>query len=435
MQLPIIEKISDGLREAEILFLSKCKKLDIEYDLQCDTPKIRGYEIRDKNLAKSFVDLITDLPKDIIMTINDEDPLSDLDGILKKRRGGFIISFHDKPIIDTSEENEEPISDSGHWQLLTDKDKKKRRPKMSFLQDDDAKKVDSGNTMAQQGHKMKELDASGFSEDQYKSPTSKHRRSQAPFRSSFDPKSARSFGGITEQKYPSDNKREFNKLPSIAGQMIPPYLEPSSSVASVGAVKSGSPEIPVGRDGKSNKSLPKQSITSKDPGERRKPKYRSDLTDILTSRYESPMDIEEQIDMALEDSQPRTRIGRTTDPSLYTRQIQLTRAVPNPSNEPSEKIAPEDETTVVPDDVAARERRGDISVDNPHFQVGAAGIRPQSTGSAKDAGGSAPISNVSIQKTGPGAFFPDKVTVTKSELPLPSRVLKSKKKIRLRGIA
>jgi len=422
MQLPITEKISDGLREAEKIFLAKCQTLNTPYDLQCDTPTERGYEINDKSLMKSFMDLVTELPDTVIMTINGVDPYS---SEIPPRRNGFMVAFHEKPISD------------GHWKLLTDKDKKSHK-KMSFLHDDDADKVDFGDTLAQHGKKVKELNASGYAEDQYKNPTSRHRRAQAPFRSAFDKKNAKSFGGVCEEKYPSEKKGQFRKIPSIAGQMIPPYLEPSSSVATVGAAKVGGfPEVPIDRDGRSNKIPPKKSITSKDPTERAKPKYRADLTDVLSSKYESPFDLKEQIEVALEDSQPRTRIGRTTDPALYTRQ-QPIKNVPNPCNEPSQKITPNESgaADVERDDVASRERQGEFEVDNPHFQVGMAGVRPQTP---LNSGG--PVSNINTaQKAGPagaGAFFPNKITVTKSptQLPTPASPVLKSKRLRLRGIA
>lgn len=64
-------------------------------------------------------------------------------------------------------------------------------------------------------------------EDQYKSPTGKHRRQQSMYRSSFS--RSKTFGGL----------KEAQNL-NIAGQMIPPQIEPSSSLGTVSAARSTS---------------------------------------------------------------------------------------------------------------------------------------------------------------------------------------------------
>jgi len=325
------DDIPEGLKQAEREFIKKCSDLDIEYDLQCDIPTERGYVITRTDLLPEFKKL--DIPNNIMMTFNGADPNSDLPG----RRGGVLISFKLKPIND------------GHWSLVTDKDKETRSPKMSFLQDKDAEKVRQGKTIYQKNKKIEEI--LDMMEDQYKNPTGKHRRKQSTFPSSFH--KSKSFGGITE--------------------MIKPQLEPDTNIATTGGANRTSDYS----NETSKKTLPKDY------------KKRKDATDIeLLSKYDKVTDYVESVDSIIERTIPRRKLGHVDDNAV--RPMELSKVVPDPSNEPNSRIA--------------------ADLKPPPFQIGMAAIRPQGITTS-----SGPVSNVATPKTLGGIpFSPNKVIVIKS---------------------
>lgn len=357
----------DSLNEIEALFLQRCDVFGIESDLQVDTNVEKAYLVPIDQKDK-FFKLEDDIPDDIIMTFNGSD---DIHGNLPKRRDGVLISFKKSVLND-------------YWQHVTDKDKKKRSPRMSILLDKDAEKVDRGETLAQAGKPFDEellitLDSkykshvNKYVEDQYKNPTGRQRRKQSSFPSSFS--RSMSFGGIKE--------------------MVAPHLEPDTNI---GVPGTGANTVSDFSNATKKKTQPK-------PYNKRK-----DITDLeMIGKYKKVTDFAEDIFDILERTIPRHKLSHPDDPGLTHRSIEKS-VVPDPTHEPEQSIDVTDVTNSFDSPLHTNDN-DEIIKNNVSFQFGAACIRPQ-----KLTNGSGPISNVSISKgsNGVGSFAPDKITVLKS---------------------
>ena len=168
-----------------------------------------------------------------------------------------------------------------------------------------------------------------FGEDQRKSPTGKHRRSQSMYPSSF--KKSKTFGGVGE---------------TVHGNMIPPQIERSTNVGLASADRTTT------------------------PGEQKKMKtQRKDLTDVpLVPPDLAAEQMIDRIDILIERTVPGTRIGRVRDNSrrsLVTKKIvpaqeaaKVSRAGEDELDMSVDLTSPfEVSENVIPDDEASKEKR------------------------------------------------------------------------------
>ncbi len=274
------EDVDDSLKDIFVNWDTFCKENGIFYDIVSDEANIQGYLLLDKEHADKVRDYIGKKAEenDVHMEVD------------KDRRHGVLFTF-----------TIASINDDGHWQLLS---KKPKRSEMTmFANKSDAKKVDSGKSLAHQGgfkdkinsilrpideseeyaptersilkgnqnvvvHKLmrqlmqqdsmltsleakkkaEELYARGIKdlfEDQYKSPTRRMIQKQTAFRSSFN--KSKSFGGV--KKYIGESRELL--------EMEPPKIEVSSNVGLVSANRVPFPT----RDENPNIRVARQDLT------------------------------------------------------------------------------------------------------------------------------------------------------------------------------
>jgi hypothetical protein len=234
------EDVDDSLKDIFVNWDTFCKENGIFYDIVSDEANIQGYLLLDKEHADKVRDYIGKKAEenDVHMEVD------------KDRRHGVLFTF-----TITS------INDDGHWQLLS---KKPKRSEMTmFANKSDAKKVDSGKSLAHQGgfkdkinSILRPIDESDdipeksilksiHNEDQYKSPTRRMIQKQTAFRSSFN--KSKSFGGV--KKYIGES-RELLEMES-------PKIEVSSNVGLVSANRVPFPT----RDENPNIRVARQDLT------------------------------------------------------------------------------------------------------------------------------------------------------------------------------
>jgi hypothetical protein len=309
----------------------------------------------------------------------------------------------------------EDIAEDGHWDLLSPK--RKRSEFTLFANRKDASRVRAGKTMYQgyykKAKKESEENTAGplseeeiaflkqvFEEDQYKVPTRRMIRKQSAWPSSFGP--TRSFGGISRYNHKTGKKvvREQtplrNRLDSIAGQMIPPTLEPPSNVGIVGASKTAFPtkdQDPTVRAGRKDLT----DIPTKPPF---KPPKLAGLSQPLDKKIKDAI----QARLKRESTIPGTRLGRTNERAkrtLVTGKLvpDATRTAENPSEvidlpDATDQDIQTSPTLVIPSDTASRTAdRLDVQIAQqrsyrPLGLFGPADLR-QPNGQ--------PVSNVSVQ--------------------------------------
>jgi len=183
MEMPALRPLdpNEALQLAAERFETACKQHGLFYDLTSDEANEQGFLLKDKNGAE-------DVYRDVLGLIDGLNVHLDVD---RNRKDGVLFLFTPEAIQD------------GYW--------KKPRKKIDysiFANDDDAKAVRQGRAIGMKNHPamkhrsrrsneelMDRIDLA-MSEGQYKSPTTKHLRSQSGFRSSFG--KTKSFGGMTE---------------------------------------------------------------------------------------------------------------------------------------------------------------------------------------------------------------------------------------------
>lgn len=370
-----LDKIDySSLREISSRFEDICSKMGCEIDLVSDEPELQGFVLKDKSQADNIRDQI--LPDVEKYNIHME-----MDNTIKD---GASFVFAIKPISD------------GHWKLLPKN--RKREDFSSFVNPEDARRVRSGQTMYQKNKRLLD-DIDLRIEDQYKSPTGKHRRDQSMFRSSF--RKSRSFGGLSEGA-------------AVVGSSIPIKKEPDTNIALRSANRSNS-------SGENKKMRPYSSRTGED---------RSNAFDnpILPPFSRDRKNAVPRIGVGKKSVQertiPGTRLGRTNDDSL--RSISTKKLVPNSDAGEEALDGPEDiiggdidsridgRLNVVPDSVPDKERADPYKAlarrqnMRPLGEFGLVDLRQPSGG---------PVSNVMVQHPRDRSFDNTAPTVIKRKVP------------------
>lgn len=239
------ENIHDSLETVFDHFDTFCREHSCFYNIVSDEHNVQGYVLQDRKLTDEMIAYITPvaLARKVHVSVD------------RKRPDGVLFTFTISALgSEPTSEPTPPIVD-GYWKPLPKHPK--RTDYSPFANDKDAKKVAAGKTMYQTKKGFAErlgsaLEAVG--EGQYKSPTSKHTRSQSAFRSTFG--KSRSYGGVKEAIAAQA------QAGNIAGSSIPPQVEAPSSLGTVSADRT------TGIDGKGKVT---QSYAT-----------RKDLTDIPT---------------------------------------------------------------------------------------------------------------------------------------------------------
>jgi hypothetical protein len=294
------EDIHDSLKTVFKRFDHLCKEKGCFYDIVSDEADLQGYVLK----AKKESPEILDIRKEIL-------PLCQELGVHLQcdegHSGGPLFTF-----------TLEAIKDEGHWKKLSSK--RKRHEFSPFSKDYDAKDVRAGKSLAHKGGFSGKLE--GMLEAQYKSPITKHRRSQMFFPSAINKKDTKTFGGHhLEEGLDNVVPGETGAPAPIAGRSIP-RIRDITGTGRGGGVRSTAPGEskkvkPYSTRKKNASSLPK---TPPIPGQ---PPPKEELAEEFF----------DAIDRSLaERTIPSTRVGRTNDPKR--RQL-TTFVVPDATEEPT----------------------------------------------------------------------------------------------------
>jgi hypothetical protein len=201
------EDLHPRLREVFHDFDNYCKEHGIFYSIVSDEADKQGYLIKKDNLDD--LDNLIDWLQGVL-----ERTQAHLD-VDRDRKDGALLTFTLESIQD---DHWDPMT--GHPGAMKGVSKKEDPGQFTiFAKPEDAKSVRAGKTTIQKKGNIKAKDASfeaklikalledPIEEDQYKSPTGKHRRDQSMFPSSFGP--SRTFGGRTDGK--KTKKEDFNR--------------------------------------------------------------------------------------------------------------------------------------------------------------------------------------------------------------------------------
>ena len=207
------EDLHPRLREVFHDFDDYCKDHGIFYSIVDDEADSQGYLIK-----KDQIDEVDNLIDYIQGAIERAQVHLNVD---KNRKDGALLTFTIDSIQDDADEG------IGHWDVVKGHpgkmgDAKKpgsREQWTIFARPEDARKVRAGKTPIQRTGNIKAKEASfeeklikalledPIEEDQYKSPTGKHRRDQSAFPSSFG--KSRTFGGRTNGGNRKTKKEDF----------------------------------------------------------------------------------------------------------------------------------------------------------------------------------------------------------------------------------
>ena len=355
--MEIKEDIHKSLKTIFCLLDQYCKANGVFYDLVDDEPIRQGYLFRQKEQQKGLTDYF-------IPYLDDLHVLMNVDG---DRKDGVLFTF-----------DVQAITDDGHCVFLTEKDKqKKHNPKFSPLPNSDAERVRRGDTMYQGREDKKPLQRLDellekpiektdetleeiLDEDQYKFPSGKHRRVQAPFRSSFGV--SKTFGGRPTKSL----SESLNGQPLIREPGLDSF---GTSIGLTGA-------------GRSSEFSPGEMTN---PEKRRVKSPRKNIADLANL------------------SPPPLNYERAD----FNAELEQVPALSKGEQLAQELVKPTDAVLDTP-----------VGIDLPAPRISAlgmpSGIRNQSKPPTLT-GGSAPISNVAITPGSGGAFMPPKSTIKKPE--------------------
>lgn len=186
------ENLHERLRKFFDIFGAYCEQYSINYSIVADESNKQGYLVLGVNNQQ-----ISDMRQYFDQVARRHDLVMDL----SKHKNGWLFEF----ALDT-------IAEAGYWRTtgapyaMKGQPKRKKKEDYSpFSRPEDTKKVRAGKIPIQQSGN-KEAAKATF-EDQYKSPTGKHRRDQSMWPSSFGP--SKTYGGIsTKAKGKGKTKKE-----------------------------------------------------------------------------------------------------------------------------------------------------------------------------------------------------------------------------------
>lgn len=294
------EDIDNNLKDVIDHFEQLCYNLSCDFEVTTDESNLQRLILPDRSLAHTIYDDLTKFAERNQVHV-------ELD---LNHKGGALFSLS-------------PVAmNDDHW-VLKPKNAK-RKDYSPFVNKKDSDTVKNGKSLPDRGHgprsiknladeykSVTEAIDSELYEDQYKSPTGKHRRSQSAHPSSFS--KSKSFGGV------SNEKKKIKE--AIAGSSIPVQKEPDP-VGKVG----------VAQGQRTTGSGENQKVKSYKDRKNNSPSHEKSISDVIDAILDMDEINERQV--------AGTRIGRTNDKSK--RSLTTKRVVPNKDENQGATDGPED---------------------------------------------------------------------------------------------